>query len=426
MKLVKTSLFSAAITLVRTISGFVSTKFVAIYAGPGGVALVGQFVNFITISLAFANGAINTGVVKYTAEYEHDEEKTKTLFSNALKISLVCSVTVGICLVIFSSFLSMQIFKTPQYRNPVIALGAGLVLYALNTLFISILNGRKQIRDFTIVNITGSLLSLLFTIVLAHQFRLVGALYALALAQSVNFFITFFMLIKSPWIKKSYFTRKADKDMLKKLGSYSLMAMVTALTVPVAQLLLRGIIIKNVSVESAGYWQGMARISDAYLLILTTAISTYFLPKLSSINNDYALKKEILSGYKIILPFTVACSIMIYLLRYFIIKILYTPDFNAMQSLFPYQMVSDCFKISSWMLAILMPAKAMTKAYIISEICFSAFYVLLASFFIRIMGVRGVVMASALNYIIYFIVMLILFRRLLFKKHEIHEDIAGR
>ncbi|RYE13476.1 MAG: O-antigen translocase, partial [Rickettsiales bacterium] len=88
MKLVKTSLFTAVVTFIRIASGFVAGKVVAMITGPAGVALIGQFTNFVSIILTVSNGAINTGVVKYTAENEKNEFKLKKLFSTALRISI--------------------------------------------------------------------------------------------------------------------------------------------------------------------------------------------------------------------------------------------------------------------------------------------------------------------------------------------------
>ena len=64
------------------------TKIVAIIIGASGVAIVGAFANFIAIILAFANGAINNGIVKYSSEYKSDEQKSKELFSTSFRISL--------------------------------------------------------------------------------------------------------------------------------------------------------------------------------------------------------------------------------------------------------------------------------------------------------------------------------------------------
>ena len=80
MKLITTTFFSGIISLIRISSGFVANKVVAIYTGTVGVALLGAFSNLISIVLTFANGAINTGVVKYTAEYEGNNDKLKSLW----------------------------------------------------------------------------------------------------------------------------------------------------------------------------------------------------------------------------------------------------------------------------------------------------------------------------------------------------------
>lgn len=302
MKLIKTTLFSGIITLIRISSGLIASKVVAIFTGPSGVALIGAFSNFISIVLTFANGAINTGVVKYTAEYDEDDERLKTLFSTSFKVSLYCSAFVGIILLVFGSLLSNWIFVNKIYENPIRVFGVTIVLYSLNSLLISILNGKKQIKTYTLVNTIGSIVGLCFTLVLVYYFKVSGALYALVLSQSIVFFVTLFFITKSDWFTLDYFKQNIDFAIVKKLSSYSLMAVVTALTIPVSQIILRNIIISILGLQSAGIWQGMMRISDAYLMVLTTALSTYYLPKLASLHSDAELRKEIVNGYKLILP----------------------------------------------------------------------------------------------------------------------------
>jgi PST family polysaccharide transporter len=63
-----------------------------------------------------------------------------------------------------------------------------------------------------------------------------------------------------------------------------------------------------------------------------------------------------------------------------------------------------------------MLAKAKTTIYIITEITFSALYVLLSYVFIQKFGIEGTTMSFALNYFIYLLVMVFIFRKLLFPK----------
>lgn len=414
MKLIKTSLFSGIITLIRISSGFVASKVVALFTGAAGVAMIGAFSNFILIIMTFASGAINTGVVKYTAEFEGNEGKLKKLFSTSFKISLLCSGVVGVILIIFAPLFSSLILNKKIYENPIRVLGCTVIFYALNNLLISILNGKKQIKLFTLINTFGSVIGLIFTVLLVYFYKIEGALYALVLAQSVVFFITVILVIKSSWFTIEYFKQSLDKTMAIKLSHYSLMAIVTALTVPVSQIILRNMLINKFGVDSAGYWQGMMRVSDGYLMLITTSLSTYYLPKLSMLHTNQELRKEIFTGYKIILPVVFIGCILIYFLRFFIINILYTPDFIKMESLFFWQLIGDFFKMAAWVLAFLMLAKAKTKLYIVTEICYSILFVVLAYFLVQYFGIIGVTIAFAINYFFYMSTLFIFFRGLIF------------
>jgi O-antigen/teichoic acid export membrane protein len=415
LKLVKTSLFSAIITFIRIASGFVAGKVVALFVGPAGVAVIGQFSNFITIALTFANGAINTGVVKYTAEYDdNDKAQLKSLLSTSLKISIYCSAAFGVVLVFGASFLSDWLFDTVTFINPLRVLGCTIILYSLNSLLISILNGLKQISTYTIVNIVGSLVSLVVTVILVVHYKVQGALYSLVLSQSIVFFVTLFLVMRSDWFNWSYFNQKFDKEIAIKLGKFSLMAVVTTLTSPVSQIMLRNMVVDRFGVNSAGYWQGMMRVSDGYLLLITTSLSTYYLPKLSSLQTNGALRKEIFSGYKIIIPAVFLSCILIFFSRFLIINLLFSNAFIPMAPLFVYQLLGDFFKIASWILAYLMLAKAMTRVFIISEVVFTLSYVGFAFVFTKYWGLQGITIAFMINYLLYFISMLFIFKRLLF------------
>jgi len=418
VKLIKTSFFAAIITFIRIASGFIANKVVAMYTGPAGVAIIGQFTNFVAIILTVSNGAINTGVVKYTAEYEGDEFKLKKLFSTALRISIYCSLVAGGLLLLFSSSISELILRSGIYSKAISILGLTIIFYSLNTLLISILNGKKQIKQYTIVNTAGSIIGLIFTVVLVFFYKIQGALYSIVLSQSVIFFVTVFFIIRSQWFSWSFFKEPFESAMAKKLASFSLMALVSVFTAPVVQMLLRDMLINKVGINGAGYWQGMMKVSDGYLLLITTALSTYYLPKLSSLKTDKDLRHEIFYGYKIILPTVFLGCIVIFYLRFLIIKVLYTPDFIAMENLFLFQLIGDFFKIAAWIVAYLMLAKAMTRLFIITEIVFSILYLILGYLCVAMFNLHGITIAFALNYFIYFIYMLFHFRRLIFNYNE--------
>lgn len=417
MNFLSTSILTGISTLVKLASNLVINKIIAVYVGPAGVALIGQFQNFLGIITTIGNGAINSGVTKYVAEYNEEEQKRNDVITAAFVITFFSSLILGGLVFLTGNYLSVWIFKTDQYSLVFRLLGITLVFIGLNTVLLSIINGMKKIKLFITINISSSILSLLITSILTMKYKIVGALLAMVIVQSLIVLITLPIAVKKLNIKVR-FNKSVNKIYFQKLFGFSLMAIVSVIAVSVTQILIRNHLITTFSIEQAGYWQSVWLISSMYLMVLTTAFSTYYLPKLSELQRPEELRKEILSGYKIILPFVMITAFIIYILRDFIILVLFTSEFNEMRNLFALQLIGDFFKMASWTLAFLMIAKAMTKTFVITEITFSILFYVLTVIFTRQYDLVGVTYAYALNYFIYFFVMLFLFRRIIFIEHR--------
>ena len=382
LDIVKVFSFTAMSTLVRMLTGLVSVKVVASIIGPAGVALVGQLNNFATIVLSLSTGGINSGITKYIAEYKEDEGKVKDCLSTALRITVGCSLLVGLLLILFHSYLSRVVMLSPDYGYVFVIFGFTILFYALNMGLASVINGFKEFKRYVRINIAGSLVGLVFTLSLVLLWQLEGALISAVTFQSIMLFISLWMVRKLPWLRWSYFKSKLNKELSKRYFRYSLMTFASAATVPVSQMLLRGYVISEISATEAGWWEAMNRISNMYLMVITTSFSVYFA--------------------------------LVYLLRFVVIRLLFTPDFLPMENLFAWQLAGDFFKITSWLLAFLMVAKAMTRWFIATEVGFSLLFVGLGFLFMRMNGVVGITQAYLINYILYLAFMAWLFRKLLF------------
>ena len=230
------------------------------------------------------------------------------------------------------------------------------------------------------------------------------------------FFVSVWMIRDLPWFTLNNFVGKIDSIIARKYFKYALMTFVTAATAPVSQLILRGYVISNISGIEAGWWEAMNRISNMYLMVITTSFTVYYLPRLSEIKDDKELRDEIFKAYKIIIPALLLLFVGIYFSRFVIIKTLFTRDFLSMENLFFWQLIGDFFKICSWLLAFLMIAKAMSRIFITTEIVFSLGFLLLAFVFMKINGVVGITQALSVIYLLYFICMVLVFRKLIFHK----------
>ncbi|WP_262148538.1 O-antigen translocase [Chryseobacterium foetidum] len=416
MKLLSTTVFSGITAFVKISAAFVATKVISSFSGPAGVALVGSLTNFMAVVLSLANGSVTSGVVKYTAEFKNDRRKSKILYDTSVFVSLVCSALVFLGLILFAEHWSRSIFHSTEFVSVIYLLGGGIVFYSLNTILLAFLNGLGYIKKFTIINGISSVITLLLTIILIYYYNISGALYALVIAQFAVFFVAVLLVWKRIFKNISSSIFKPDFKTVKNLSHFTVMAVVSSSAMPLAQIVIRNFITKEIDLNSAGIWQGLIRISDGYLLMINITLGTYFLPKLSSLNGKNELRKEILDGLKFLAPLFLAMCAGIYFTRFYIIEILYTKDFSSMESLFFWQLAGDFFKVLSWVFSYLMISKVMTKAFIFMEVLSALLYVVLSMILINSMGLQGSTFAFFVSCLLCFFIMVLIFYSTLFKR----------
>ncbi len=383
--------------------------------GREGIALMGQIMNFSTIMFAIGSAGVLNGVTKYVAE-NRDEKALGKYIQTAFFIVTITSAICGISVIVLNSYVAKLILHDSSLGYVFIFLGVSIILYSINNLILAIVNGFQNYRSYVFANIAESIIGLVFSLALVFFWELKGALVAIVTFQSAVLLSTLLIVRKQVWMRFVHLKIKLEGTILKKYSRYSLMTLVTAFTVPVAQLMIRGFLLKKFSVGEAGIWEACNRLSNAYLLVFTTVFSVYYLPQLSITSNETSLRKEIAQASRIFLPLAIGSAAAIYLLRSFIIPLLFSVEFREIESFIIYQLVGDTLKISSFLLAFIMIAKSMTRTFIVTEIFFSLSYVLFAMWLGAEKGASGVVKAYALNYLLYLFVMVVLFRKIVFKR----------
>lgn len=416
MTLIKTSILSFIATSIKILAALIINKAVAIFIGPSGLALIGQFQNFTQITLMAAQGGINQGVTKYTAENINTQFLQDKLYSTSFVISLIASFIVACFLIYFSEELSINLLKSVEYDYIFIIFSFTIPFFVINQLLLSILNGLKEVRLFISINIIQSIISLIFTTVMVINYKLAGVLISLVTNQSIILIILIWRIKGHLKIKISSFTIPFDHLQAIKLFKFSAMAITSALCLPLSLLVIRENLGNQLDWKQAGYWQGMWYISSMYLMVVTTTLSVYFLPRFSELQCKKKLLKEILDGYKIMIPIIVMMALIIYLLKDIIIKVLFTGDFYPMRELFLWQLVGDVVKLCSWLLSYMMLAKAMLKQYVATELFFTGLFLALAFYSVDNFGLVGMSYAYAINYSLYFLSMFFIMKKYFSKR----------
>lgn len=410
MSLIRTSLLNAIAVAVKVAAAMVLNKILAVYVGPTGYAAIGQFQNAVAIAVSLAGGVIGPGVTKGTAEHFDDERKQHVLWQTAFKLTLVSTVFASLAFILGRSWLAEYLLQRHEMSTVFIGLGLALPAIAINNLLLAILNGKKEVATYVSANIAGSLLSLLGVGFLTFQLGVYGALLGIAISPALVLIATAALTFRKKWISISSLRGKIDSQVLRELSGFGLMGLTSAIVAPLAYIYIRDHLSTMLGVQAAGYWQASWKISEIYLMLITLTLSVYYLPRLAEIKVASELKAEIFKVYRFVLPVVVVGASLIYLLRDFIIHILFSPEFAPMRDLFFWQLIGDVLKIGAWILSYIMLGRAMIKSFIVTEIIFSLSFCLFTRILVAFYGLPGVAMAYALNYAIYWMVMLYLVR----------------
>jgi len=399
--LVKVASFNTISVLTRLVSGFLLSKAIAYFLFPQGMALTGNLRSFLISSQGISVNGLQNGVIKYTAENKNNQKDLKEIISTSFFLVGISTLLVTLILIIFSNYFSVLVFGINDYAYAIKILAYVLPLFTLNTFLLSIINGLGKYKSIIVINTIGYVVNVAVIILLMYLHNLDGAIIAIVTVPSVLLFITLFWIKDTKLIFANISILSFSKKYLNGLSSFAIMAIVTALTIPIVHVIIKNYIIESIGLKEAGYWEAMIKISQYYLMFIMTLFSLYLLPKLSENKTDEGFRNLIIQFYKTILPLVVVGFIAIYFFRYWVVRITLTQEFLPTQDLFFWQLIGDFFKIISFAIAYQMQAKKMLFWYLFGELFYVATVYFFSIYFIDKFHLEGAVIGHAISYMFY-------------------------
>ena len=402
-RLLKVTAMTGLLTLLRMSMGFVIAKVVAVYTGPTGMAMLGQVQSIVSSLNGIINAPVGSGVVRFTAEqHQNGYESCSPWWRAAIQWVVILSAIILPIGLLLSKTLAEWLFQDVKLAWIIQSTVIVLPFAAMGTLCSSVINGQQHYRRYVGLGMLSAIISGSIMITMIINYNIQGALLAAAVQSALIGIVMLVCNCRQPWFKLCFWWGATDKTARKAIGSYILMAVTSALTVPVAMIFVRNILISQVGWEQAGHWQAVWKISEVYLGIITMALGTYYLPRLSSLVGVDAILKEINHTAKIIIPIVAIMALGVYLLRDVAIWLLFTDEFKSARDLFAIQLCGDVVKIASWIYAYPMLSRGATKWFMATEIIFSISFVGFTYVFVSLYQTQGANMAYLINYILYF------------------------
>ena len=412
--LIRVASLNSTSVLIRIISGVLTSKAIAVFIGPEGLALIGNLRNLLGSFHSIAILGLYNGIVKYVSEFKNNLKELSKTISSAYYLGFIATTLVAFFCYYNAELLNNWIFSEYDYSYIFKLIALALPFYSLNMFSFSIINGFSKYKILLVISIIGQILGLSITLLLIWQNNIDGALVSVVITPSLIFLITLVAIINRKNLVSQIKISQVNLKTIKKLSVFSLMALLTAIILPLVTIVIRNYIIDNIGMKEAGYWEGMNRISNYYLMFVNSLLALYILPRFSEINKVQEFRKEVFNFYKTLMPVFGLGLLVIYLLRSIIITIVFSKEFRPMEELFIWYLLGDFVKVLSVVIAYQFLAKKMFWHYMITEI-FLVFLIYFSSiYFIDLFGVRGATIAHFVTYLLYFGVILLIFASSLF------------
>ncbi|MCW1877482.1 lipid III flippase WzxE [Erwinia sp. INIA-01] len=402
MSLARASVWTAASTLIKIAAGLLVVKMLAVSYGPSGVGQAGNFRQLITVLGVLAGAGIFNGVTKLVAQHQQQPTELRAVTGTASAMVLGFSLLLAVGFLLFAAPISQALFDDVKYQQ-VIRIVAFLQLgIAWANLALAIVKGFRDAAGNALALIVGSIIGVAAWFVCYWLGGYSGALVGLAMVPALVMIPAMAVLARRDHLPMHYLLPVWQPQYARQLGKFTVMALITAVTLPVAWVMMRNLLQAHAGWEQVGLWQGVSSISDAYLQFITASFSVWLLPTLARLENKADISREIIRALRFVLPAVMVASFCVWLLRDFAIWLLFSSQFTGMRDLFVWQLIGDVLKVGCYVFGYLVIAKASLRFYILTEV---SQFILLTGFsrwLIPLHGAAGAAQAYMATYIAYF------------------------
>ncbi|RRO16450.1 O-antigen translocase [Flavobacteriaceae bacterium 14752] len=406
--------FNSLSVVLRLFTSLVISKLTAILFGTQGMALIGNLKNTLSVLQSFSTGGLNNGVVKYASENKDDNYNYKVFISTLLWLFIGLSIIIFFSVFFNSNALAIYVFDDIKYNFVFKWTAILLPLFGLNSYMLAILQGLEQFKKVIKINIFTHFLNVIVFVIAVFQFGLSGALMAVVIVPSASLAISLFLARKYLRLGLYFDYTIFSTQQLKFFGQYAFMSLISAVTFPLVYLGIRQSLTEQIGIDAAGYWEANFRLSAFYLVFIHSLLNLYILPKFVQAKSKLEFRSIVFEFYKKVLPFFGLGLIVLFVLRKYLVLMVFSEDFLEVTTILGWQMIADFLRVLAIVMVIQFHAKKMIWHYILTDL-----FLAVALYFSAIIGAKyldlsGVVIGHVITYLLYFFVILIIFRKSLF------------
>ena len=407
-----TSLFGG-VQVYQILIQIIKSKFIAVLLGPTGVGIMGLYQSGLQLVQQISSMGLANSAVRDVSEANGSNDIQRI----AKTVSIVCKLVwitglLGLIIVACRSpLLSKLSFGNYDYTIPFIILSVTLLLDQLSAGQRVVLQGMRRLKALAKCTAFGVTFGLITSVPLYYLLGIDGIIPTLILNSACSLTLSWIYSRKIK-IEKVQITPKQTLEQGKQMLVMGVSMSLSGIFATIVSYAIRAFIQNDGGVEQVGLFQAGFLIMTTYVGMVMNAIATDYYPRLAAINKDNVKCSEAVSqqgeiGTMIIAPMLTICLVFMP----FVLRLLYSEQFLAANEYISWACLGMMLRLSAWIISFLFVAKAESKMFLKLELFANAFYLVFSLLGYHYMGLTGLGIAFAIEYVAYFLLCYLIARK---------------
>ncbi|RTY83531.1 hypothetical protein EKL97_04425 [Flavobacterium sp. LS1P28] len=404
-RIVKTTSLFGGVQFFMIIIGVIRTKCIAVFIGPEGMGIISLLNSAMNLVGGVTGLGIETSGVKHlSSSYKNDNLSTIASVAALIKKLAVLTGILGCVLVIlFSSWLSQITFGNSNHTFTFVFISITLLFRQLMIGQLVVLQGLRKMRFLAKANFYGNGLGLLVSIPLYYYYRIDAIVPTIIVASLASLLVSFYYSKKIPF-EKNVFSKEQGNTEGKSIIRLGILLTLSGLLTLLSTYLIQIFVGKWGGLEQVGFYNAGFTLLNSYVGVIFTVMSTDYFPRLAfiSADNEKVRTSVVQQSFVSILIITPVIILFLTCIP-LIVKIIFTPEFNAIIPMVCFGIIAMLFRAVSWSMGYILIAKGDSKMFMRTAVGFNSISLILNIFGYYYYGLEGLGFSFLLYYFIHFL-----------------------
>ena len=400
-QILKSSALIGGSSLLTIAIGIVRTKAMAVLLGPAGFGLMGVYGSVADLAKSVATMGVNSSGVRQIAEAVGSGEMERIARTATVlrRISVLLGLFGASLLVMFSGQVSTLTFGDDQHAGSVAVLSLAVAFGCVAAGQGALIQGMRRIADLAKMGVLGALFGTLISIPLVYFFGEQGVVPSLVGVAAMGILTSWWysrkIRVQRPAMTVSQLGREAAG--LLKLG-FAFMA--SALMITGAAYVVRLILLREVGVEAAGFYQSAWTLGGLYVGFILQAMGADFYPRLTGVATDNAACNRLVNEQAQVSLLLAGPGVIATLaFAPLVISLFYSAKFVAAVEILRWICLGMALRVITWPMGFIILAKGAQNLYFCTELAWTVVNVGLTWVCVRSFGTDGAGIAFFGSYV---------------------------